>query len=473
MQCSGHGTCAFFYALSLTPLAGGRSCANSDASCVALCVCDAGYTYPLSPAPSIPPISLSLIAPAHHACRFNGTVCRFAQQDLENKQRVRAKILSQMLAATANDDPRPAALELRLSALTSITAVMDEISVESSALIFELIQSSLALLLEAHEDAGMPESIVDGLLGTFDRSLSAAVSSGSGGIVASLVASTASYDRRGLMSAEGHASVTDIITSSAVLKMRDAVVGQQLPLTLSLTATSSVVAAFDEYTPVDARTSALRGSSALERFLIEQVTLAITNRNRPTCDPNPGRQRVGRRALFTLSFPPSNLLQPIPPLSSTYPHMPPRHQGERATLHALAVPASSDVAGTVKHSLTSVTAQAYNDVSDFVSTPAVLVSQFDASLCSSEPGTTTLTICVLPLYRLSLLSDIYYSSALDLTKYPFAPLYAQLIQHLERQDTRQCWWTWWCSIRCRWTSLLSTLDTRRRRYIEHTHLLCR
>ena len=56
-------------------------------------------------------------------------------------------------------------------------------------------------------------------------------------------------------------------------------------------------------------------------------------------------------------------------------------------LHALVVPAASDVIGTVKHALTSVTAQAYSDVSDFVSTPAVLVSQFDASLCSSELGT--------------------------------------------------------------------------------------
>jgi hypothetical protein len=42
-ECSGHGTCSFFYALSLAPLADGQNCVNSDSSCVALCVCDAGY----------------------------------------------------------------------------------------------------------------------------------------------------------------------------------------------------------------------------------------------------------------------------------------------------------------------------------------------------------------------------------------------------------------------------------------------
>jgi hypothetical protein len=188
-----------------------------------------------------------------------------------------------MLAATANDDPRPAALELRLSALTSISAVTDEISVESSAMILELIQSSLDLLLEADEDAGMPESIVDGLLGSFDRSLGALAFSDSNAVVTSAinsgVASRAGSRRRDLLSLEDHTRVIDIITSSAVLKMRDAAVGQRLSPTLSLTATSSVVAAFDAYTPVDARVAALRSSSALERFLIEQVTLARTERD--------------------------------------------------------------------------------------------------------------------------------------------------------------------------------------------------
>jgi hypothetical protein len=209
--------------------------------------------------------------------------CRFAQQDLESKQQVRAKILTQMLAATANDDPRPAALELRLSALTSIAAVIDEISVESSAMIFELIQSSLDLLHEADENAGMPESILDGLLGSFDRSLGAVTFSDSNAVVTSAitsgVASRAGNRRRDLMSVEDHTRVMNIIESSAVLKMRDATVGQRQPRTLSLAATSSVVAAFDAYTPVDARVAALRGSSALERFLIEQVTLARTERD--------------------------------------------------------------------------------------------------------------------------------------------------------------------------------------------------